>query len=132
MAAATEEVAEDVAGVILAGTLTPIVMAITVTTEDMDMVGGVILTTGGAILTGGVGEVILTGGATRTGGVILTILTRIPTTILIIMVVMGNRRCLLKGLPLRRNWDNSSHLIGTSARTQRVTIPTLKIVRVVG
>jgi hypothetical protein len=65
------------------------------------------------------------------GGIILTILTLTPT-ILIIMVVMGNRRCLHKGLPLRHNRGNSNQLTGTSARTQRVTTPTLKIVRVVG
>ena len=136
MVAATEEAGEDVAGVIMADTLTVTVMAITATTEDMDMVGGVILTTGGAILTGVVGGVILTGriigGATPTGGVILTIHTPTLITVLITMVIMGNRRCLQKGLPLRQNPDNINHLIGTSARTQRVTIPTLKIVRVVG
>ena len=137
--AATEEVAEHVAGVIMEGimadTLTATVMAITATTEDMDMVGGAILTgvVGGAILTDGV---ILTGGiiggATPTGGVIFPIHTPTLITALITMVVMGNRRCLLKGLTLRRSRDNSNHLIGISARTQRVTTLTLKIARVVG
>jgi hypothetical protein len=48
------------------------------------------------------------------------------------MGVMGDRRCLHKGLPLRQNRDNSDPLIGTSVRTQRVTTPMLKIARVVG
>ena len=129
MVAATEEVAEDVAEVmagvmawvIMADTVTVTAMAITAITEGLDMDGGAILMDG----------VILTGGII--GGTILTIPTPIPTpiTIPIIMVVMGNRR-LHKGSPLRHNWDNSNHLIGTSARTQRVTTPMLKIVRVVG
>jgi len=132
MVAATEEVGEDVAGAIMADTLTVTVMAITATTEDMDMVGGAILTDGaiptdGVILTGGI-----IGGATPTGGVILTIHTPTLITALITMVIMGNRRCRQKGLPLRQNPDNTNHLIGTSARTQRVTTRTLKIARVVG
>ena len=74
---------------------------------------------------GMVGGVILTGGATPTGG--LTLIT-IP----IIMGVMGNRQCLRKGLPLRQHLGNSNLLIGTSARTQRVTTRMLKIAQVVG
>ena len=110
----------------MADTLTATVMAITATTEDMDMVGRAILTDG-VILTGGI-----IGGATPTGGVIPPIHTPTLITALITMVVMGNRRCLLKGLTLRRSRDNSNHLIGISARTQRVTTRTLKIARVVG
>ena len=131
MVAATEDVAE----VIMADTLTATVMAITVTLEDMDMVGEVILTgvVGAVILTGGAGGVILTGGVTPTGGIILTIPTPTPITIPIpVPITMEDCRCLHKGLPLRHNRGNSNHLTGTSARTQRVTTPTLKIVRVVG
>jgi hypothetical protein len=79
--------------------------------EDMDMVGGV----------------ILTGGTT-----LITIPTIIPTTILITMMAMGDCRCFHKGLLLRQNRDNSNLLIGTSVRTQRVTTLTLKIAPVVG
>ena len=96
------------------------VVATTLITGDMAMAGGVILT-GGII-----------GGTIPTGGIILTIPTPTLITILITMGAMGNRWCLQKGLPLRQNPDNTNHLIGTSARTQRVTIPTLKIARVVG
>lgn len=110
---ATEEVAEAVVTVMV---VVVMVMVVTATTEDMDMVGGA----------------ILTDGATPTGGVILTIHTPTLITALITMVIMGNRRCLHKELPLRQNPDNTNHLIGTSARTQRVTTRTLKIARVVG
>jgi len=127
---------EDVAGVIMEGimadTLTATVMAITATTEDMDMAGGVILIDGailtdGVILTGGI-----IGGATPTGEVILTIHTPTLITALITMVVMGNRRRLQKELPLRQHRDNNNVLIGTSARTQKVTTPTLRIAQAVG
>lgn len=125
---ATEELAEAVVTVMVVVVMVMVVtvMAITATTEDMDMVGGAI-PTDGVILTG-----LIIGGATPTGGVILTIHTPTLITALITMVIMGNHRCLQQGLPLRQNPDNSNHLIGTSARTQRVTTRTLKIARVVG
>ena len=104
-------------------TLTVTAMAITVTTEDMDTVGGVIITDG-VILTGGI-----IGGAIPMGGIILTIPTPIPIPI---PITMEDCRGLPKGLLLRHNRDNNDHLIGTSVKTLRVTIPTLKIVRGVG
>jgi len=118
MAGGTEEATEDGAGAILGDTVTASAAAIAMAiTGDLGMVGGV----------------ILTGGTTPT---ILTIPpmvpSTIPTTILLTMGVMGNRRCLHKRLPLRRVRDNSSVLIGTSVRTQKVTIPTLRIAQAVG
>jgi hypothetical protein len=110
---ATEDVGETLVGDSVMATTTAI-------TGDLDTVGGVILT-GGII-----------GGTIPTGGIILTMLTPTLTTILITMVVMGNRRYLHKGLFLRQNRDDSNLLIGTSVRIQRVTTPTLKIARVVG
>jgi hypothetical protein len=56
----------------------------------------------------------------------------IPTTILITMRAMEDRRCFHKGLVLWQNRDNGDLLIGTSVRTQRVITPTLKIARVAG
>ena len=92
------------------------VVAIMVIMGDLDMVGGV-------ILTGGTTPMILT--------IPTMIPSMIPTTILI-TGVMGNRRCLQRGLAPRQHLDNSNLLIGTSVRIQRVTTPTLKIVGVVG
>ncbi len=106
---ATEEATEEVVGAIMGDTLTATVMAMAIT-EDMDMVGGVILT----------------------GGVPLTIPTMISTMILITMRAMEGCGCFHKRLLLRQNRDNSNLLIGTSVRTQRVTTPMLKIARVVG
>jgi hypothetical protein len=101
--AATEEVAEDEAAVIGVG---------------------VVVATG----------VVMAGGVIVIGGAILTIPTPVLTHIMILitMVVMGNRQCLHKVLPLRQNRDNSNRHIGTSVRTQRVTTRMLKIARVVG
>ena len=111
---------EDGAGAIMGDT--DAAMAVDIT-GDLDMVGGV----------------TLIGGVIRTGGTTLTILTIptiipsiIPTTILITMRVMGNRRYLQKGLAPRQRQDSSNLLIGTSVRTPRVTTLTLKIARVVG
>jgi len=116
MVEATEEVAEVITGDTLR--VTAIATAIT---GDMDMVGGVTPTDG----------VTLTG-ATITGGVTRIIPTLIPTTILITMKAMEGRPCFQKRYLLRRDRDNSNLLIGTSVRTQRVTIPMLKIAQLVG
>jgi hypothetical protein len=108
MVGGMEEATEEVVGAIMGDTLTAMAMAMAITGDmDMDMVGGVILTGGVPLIT-------------------------IPTTILITMGPMGGCRCFHKRLLLRQNRDNSNFLIGTSARTQRVTTPTLKIARVVG
>jgi len=107
MVGGMEEATEEVVGAIMGDTLTATAIAMAMAfTGDMDMVGGVILT-GGAPLT-------------------------IPTMILITMRAMGGCRCFHKRLLLRQNRDNSNLLIGTSVRTQKVTTPTLRIVRVVG
>ena len=124
MAGGMEEATGEVVGATMGDTVTA--MAIT---GDMDMVGGV-------ILTGGAGGAIPTGGVPLTGGAILTIPimipSTVPTTILITMGVMGNRRCLQKGLALRQRQGSSNLLIGTSVRTRRVTTHMLKTARVAG
>lgn len=106
-------------GVIMGDMLMATAMAIT---GDMDMVGGVIL----------IGGAIPIAGVIPTGGITLIIPTMTPTMILITMRAMECRRSSHKGLLLRRNRDNDNLLIGTFVRTQRVTIPTLKIAPVVG
>jgi hypothetical protein len=109
----TEEVVADITGDIITATA----MAFT---EDMDMVGGV----------------ILTGGDTPTGGDILTtpITAPImaPITTLITTKAMQDHRCFRQALFLRQIRDNTYLLIGTSVRTRRVTPPTLKSARVAG
>ena len=113
MVGGMEEATEEVVGVIIKDTLMATAIAIMATamamaiTGDMDMAGGVILT----------------------GGALLTIRT---TMALITMAAIGGCRCFPKRLLLRQNQDNSNLLIGTSVRTQKVTTPTLRIVRVVG
>ncbi len=105
-------------GAITGDTLTATGMG---TMADMDMVGGVILM-GGAIL---IGEVIPMGGVTLIGGGALIIT---PTTVL---TTMRSRR-LHKKSHLQLNGDDGNLPIGTSVKIQKVTTPTLKIVRVVG
>ncbi len=110
---ATEDIAEAMVGATgdrVAAIMGDSVMATAMAfLGDLDMIGGV----------------ILTGGTTLT--IPTTILTIIPTTILITMGFMGNRRCLR-----RQNRHNSNLLFGASVRTQKVTTLTSKIALRVG
>ncbi len=112
MVGAMEEATEDGAGAIGVDTVMASAVAMAFT-EDLDMVGGVTLTGG-------------------TPTILTTVPTMVPTTVLITMEIMGNRRRLYKGLPLRQNRSNSNLPTGASVRTQKVTTPTLKIVGVAG
>jgi hypothetical protein len=103
---ATEDIAEAMVEAVMGDSVMATAMAFL---GDLDMIGGV----------------ILTGGTTPT--IPTTILTIIPTTILITMGVMGNRRCLR-----RQNRHNSNLLFGASVRTQKVTTLTSKIAAGVG
>lgn len=113
MVEAAEDIAEAMVGA--AGDMVEAIMGDSVMATamaflgDLDMIGGV----------------ILTGGTTLT--IPTTILTIIPTTILITMGVMGNRRRLR-----RQNRHNSNLLFGASVRTQKVTTLTSKIAAGVG
>jgi len=84
------------------------------------------------------GDLDMIGGVILTGGTTLTILTTIPTMILIIIPTIlimgftGNRRRLRRGWFRRQNRDNNNLLFGASARTQRVTTLTSKIAAGVG